>query len=105
MKSHRIERSFSVEGDLFDIAIFIAAGNPEAALRFLDAAEATFKQLAAMPGMGRFRQFKDSRLQNLRSWRIEGFENYLVFYIPTPLGIQILRVLHGAQDLEKLFSS
>lgn len=44
--------------DLFEIALFIGESNPEAALRFIEAAEATFKQLAAMPGMGRPRNFK-----------------------------------------------
>jgi hypothetical protein len=36
--------------------------------------------------MGRPRKFRNSRLSNLRSWRVEGFENYLVFYTPAARG-------------------
>ena len=32
-----------------------------------------------------------------------GFENFLIFYVPTKSGINIVRVLHGAQDLDRIF--
>jgi toxin ParE1/3/4 len=40
----------------------------------------------------------------MRVWSIKGFENFLVFYRPVPGGVDIIRVLHGAQDIESLFS-
>lgn len=33
---------------------------------------------------------------------VPGFENYIVFYLPTMAEVQILAVLHGARDLPRL---
>ena len=104
MNKRAVYRSSQAEDDLSEIAIYIGEDNPNAAMRFLDAAEATFKTLMLTPGLGRSRRFQNSRLENLRSWRIKGFKNYLVFYLPIESGIQIVRVLHGAKDFETLFS-
>ena len=47
--------------------------NLEMALRFYDAAAATFEKLARMPGMGERRESANPRLDGLRVWRIDGF--------------------------------
>jgi toxin ParE1/3/4 len=39
----------------------------------------------------------------LRVWPIDGFRNHLIFFHPTNDGVEIVRVLHGARDLEALF--
>jgi plasmid stabilization system protein ParE len=39
----------------------------------------------------------------MRMTLINGFRNYLIFHIPTDYGIHIVRVLHGARDLDALF--
>ena len=90
------------QADLDDTAEYIGRENPATAVRFLAAAEETFKQLLATPGLGRVREYLDPRLTGLRSWRIRGFENWLVFYRPTDGGIDVVRVLHGARDLAPL---
>ena len=77
-----IERRPQVEFDLYEIAIYIAAANETAAMAFLDAVEKSFNDLATTPGLGRLRRFKGPRLTDIRSWRVEGFENYLLFYEP-----------------------
>jgi toxin ParE1/3/4 len=92
-----------VEDELWGIWGFIARDNPEAAERFIEAAEQTFKTLADQPGLGRRREFRSARLREVRSWRISGFENYLIFYRTVAHGIQIHHVYHGARDVEKLF--
>ena len=92
------------QGDLDETADYIGRENPDAALRFLTAAEATFKQLLDTPGLGRIREYLDLRLAGLRSWRIRGFENWLVFYRPADGGIEVVRVLNGARDLGPLFA-
>lgn len=92
------------EADLDETAEYIGRENPEAAARFLTTAEETFKQLLATPGLGRLREYLDPRLTGLRSWRIRGFENWLVFYRPADGGIEVVRVLHGARDLGPLFA-
>lgn len=88
--------------DLVECATYIGSGSPISAERFLEAAEAAFESLAAMPGMGALREVMNPRLAGLRSWPITGFRNYLIFYRPTRRGIRILRVLHGARDIENL---
>ena len=92
-----------VEEELWAISCFIAQDNPEAATRLVDAACETFKTLAANPGLGRIRQFRSPRLRYVRSWRVSGFENYLIFYRGVTKGIQVLHVYHGARDIEGLF--
>ena len=92
-----------VEDELWGIWYFIAQDNPDAATRVIDAAYETFKTLAANPGLGRVRQFRSHRLRDVRSWRISGFENYLIFYRGVADGIQVNHVYHGARDIEALF--
>lgn len=92
-----------VEEELWSIWRFIAKDNPDAATRVIEAAYETFNTLAANPGLGRPRKFRNSRLLGIRSWRVTGFDNYLVFYRIVPNGIQVHHIYHGARDLESLF--
>lgn len=73
----------------------------ETALRFYDAASATFENLTRMPALGERRESANPRLAGLRVWRIEGFPNHLIFYRPVEGGIEIARVLHGARDIDR----
>ena len=77
----------------------------ETALRFYDAAAATFEKLARMPGLGERRASPNPRLAGLRVWRIEGFPNHLIFYRPLADGIEIVRVLHAARDIDRVLES
>ena len=90
-----------VEPELAAIWDYIAIDNPAAADRFLEAAFGTFQELARTPGMGRTRNFPQTQLNNLRSFRIKDFGNYLVFYRPIQDGVEVFHVLHGARDLEE----
>ncbi len=74
----------------------------ETALRFLEAAEATFSDLAAMPGMGKVREVRNPRLSGLRQWRVVGFEKYLIFYRVSEEALEVLRVLYGTRDLDRI---
>jgi len=92
-----------VEVELIAIADYIAEDNLEAADLFIEAAYETFSKLAQVPGMGRPRRFRHSRLRDLRSFRVSGFDDYLIFYSPIPDGIEVYHVYYGARDLERLF--
>ena len=92
-----------VEPELEAIWGYIAFDNIDAADRFLHSAYATFKALARMPGMGRPRHFSRAELRELRSFRVNGFENYLIFYRPISGGIEVFHILHGARDLESFW--
>jgi toxin ParE1/3/4 len=89
--------------DLIDIARSIARNSGPAAERFLVAAEHSFGQLAKSPGLGAVGEFSSTHLRDIRRWRVKGFENYLVFYRDLADGVEIVRVLHGARDIEQLF--
>ena len=92
-----------VESELWAIWKFIAQDNPDAARRVIEAAHATFKNLAVTPGLGRPHKFRNLQLKATRSLRVSGFDNYLIFYRPIPEGVQVLHVYHGARDIEALF--
>ena len=90
--------------DLLEIADYLAQGTLETAFRFLDAAEVAFELLAGMPELGTLCRFKSPQAAGLRVWPIKAFENYLIFYRPTTEGIDVIRVIHGARDIESIFS-
>jgi plasmid stabilization system protein ParE len=74
-------------------------------MRFVNAVEADYRRLAEMPGIGAKRE-EFARFPNLRSWPVHGFRNYLIFYLPIEIdkkGIEILRLLHGAQNFDAIF--
>jgi toxin ParE1/3/4 len=89
--------------DLAGLAEFLRRQNPRAALRFLKAAKATFNRLAGTPGMGSPFETDNPELVGLRCFPISGFENHLIFYRSLTGGIEVLRVLHGSRDLDRIF--
>ena len=84
------------ELDAFGYFQYIHQKNPDAALRFLAAIDRTIEGLAVQPLKGRVRKFSGRDLKNIRSWRVDDFENYLVFYRFTRLRLEVLRIKHGA---------
>jgi len=98
---HRIVKHRKAQRDILQIFVYIGENNIGAAERFLAAFAADIKRLAFMPNIGALRDFQNPKLAGLRSWPISGFENYLIFYRPTSTEVQILRVIHGARDLER----
>ena len=74
----------------------------ETALRFLAAAQKTFSSLAAHPGLG-WRPSLGPAFQSIRAFPVAGFKSMLVFYRTREDVLEIVRVLHGARDLEALF--
>ena len=89
--------------DLIGLADYIALDNVEAAYRFLDAAEETFRDLEGMPFMGSSRDFQNTALEGIRMWRVKDFPRHLIFYRPIKDGVEIIRVLHSARDIAGLF--
>ena len=72
----------------------------EMALRFWEQAQMTFEGLTRQPFLGRPRP--DLNPPGLRSWRVNGFENWLVFYQAGET-VEIFRVRHGMLDLPAVF--
>jgi toxin ParE1/3/4 len=103
MSAGRITRRPRAAEDLFEQASYIADGSPAAADHFLAEAEAAFRQLATMPELGSPRDFADPALTGLRMWPVPNFRKHLIFYLPQPGGIEVVRVLHTARDVLNLF--
>ncbi|MCP5109265.1 MAG: type II toxin-antitoxin system RelE/ParE family toxin [bacterium] len=79
------------------------ASGEEAARRFLRNAYATFDDLADRPRIGVSRRFRNAGFATVRMWKVKGFKNHLIFYRPRNDGVAIMRVVHGARNLEQLF--
>jgi toxin ParE1/3/4 len=94
-----LRRKRAVE-DAEEIADYIAQDNLEAAIRFLDNVESTLQQLFTAPGAGSPFESTHPELANLRFRRVKGFPLHVVFYIAHEEAIEVVRILHGARDLE-----
>jgi len=84
------------ETDLDEIWWYIAQNNPKNADNFLDFILEQCLFLAQSPYSGKKR---DELLQDLRSFPVC---NYLIFYFPLENGIEIVRVMHGSRDIDKV---
>jgi toxin ParE1/3/4 len=92
----RLLKTPSCDADLYAIWDYIAADNLPAANQFLERLEQRFKLLLASPEIG---ERRDDMYPGARSVA-EG--KYIIFYEPTPEGITIHRVFHGARRWEDL---
>jgi toxin ParE1/3/4 len=89
--------------DLDEQFMYLAQRSQEVAGRYFQACQSTFALLAQSPLLGALSEVSNPRLAEMRVWRIRGFEKYLIFYRPVDEGIEIIRVLHGARDIEAVF--
>lgn len=89
--------------DLVEIASRIGRDNKSSAIRFIDAVEGTFKTLLRSPHLGLRGEFRSPHLADIHRWRVKGFENYLIFYRTLADGISVVRILHGARDVDAIF--
>ncbi len=84
-----IIRTKPADEDLIDIWTHIAADNPNAADRVLDAIEARWRQLAYHPYSGMTRDDIAPGIRHLVAGQ------YLTLYRISADGIEIIRILHG----------
>ena len=85
------------QNDLDEIWWFIAQDSPDNADKFLDRIQDSCLTLADFPKMG------VSRNEIKNSLRSQPISNYLIFYFPIEDGIDIIRIIHGSRDIERLF--
>ena len=82
----------------------IEVANIDLADRYIQSIEQTFETLKRSPGIGPPYKTSKPKLKKLRSWRVDHFPNYLIFYRPlaNDSGVEIVRILHGMRDLQSL---
>jgi toxin ParE1/3/4 len=96
--SLRYDESEYVFCDLQAVYRYIRLDDEDVARRFLESAYDSFEFLVENPMIGRARpEFAHA---GLRSWRVQGFRKYLIFYRTGNERLQIWRVLHGSRDLQ-----
>lgn len=96
----RIFRRPKAAQDAEEIADYIAKDSLDAAIRFLENTESTLKDVAAFPGAGSPFESDHPGLANLRFRRVKGFPKHLIFYVEHDDAIEVVRILHGARDLD-----
>ncbi len=93
----RIEKTRDADTDLTLIWVYHAEKSERAAMRVCDKITATYDTLLAFPHMGRNREELRTGLRSFPSG------DYVTFYREIVGGIEIVRVLHGAQDVYSVF--
>jgi toxin ParE1/3/4 len=83
------------------IAYFASEVSPELSVRFENRMIQAVELIAGTPEIGRRR--KELQPGDLRSFRVEGFDRYLIFYQVRADDVLFIRVLHGAMDLPSQF--
>ena len=82
---------------------YIAKSGHPLATRWDKAVTATVLRILRNPASGKVCSFRASELRDVRSLPIGGFPKHLVFYQVRGAKLMVLRVVHGARDLEALF--
>ncbi len=82
--------------DLESLEDYIAQDDVEQAALFIERVRTALTLLATQPEMGRLRPELSPQL---RSFAVG---NYVVFYVPATDGIDVVRVLSGARDIDTL---
>ena len=92
----------AAQRDLENIGDYLAQRSMTAADRFSYRAAESFDILLSNPTLGSSFDFPNPALRGLRAWPMKGFRKYLIFYRSQDYGIEILRILHGARDIQRI---
>jgi toxin ParE1/3/4 len=100
---HDIVVSPEARLDQINIADYLGAQvGSDLSERFLLTIEEAFETLSLFPNAGASRSYGQSQFAALRMFRVRRFP-YLIFYRPIDTQVQIVRIIHGAQDIENIF--
>jgi toxin ParE1/3/4 len=92
--TNRPRKTPQAELDVTAIWAYIAADSINAADALINRIDRAFDMLAETPYAGRARH---ELARELRSFPIG---NYIIFYIPLPDGVEVVRVMSGRQDID-----
>ena len=94
----RIVHSPAAEDDLLEIWLGLAANNVSAAENLMDDLDVATRLLATQPLIGKARREFGA---GIRSFPVR---DYVIVYRPILGGVELVRVVHGARDLERVLS-
>lgn len=92
-----VERTSQAETDLIQISDFIARDNSVAAFQLLDRFDEKFAMPSRQPLIG---EPRDDLAERPRQFTVG---EYVIYYVPLENGVRVIRVLHGARNVEALF--
>jgi toxin ParE1/3/4 len=95
---HQIVRTRQADADLLEIWLYFAQESLDRADDLLTKLEEGYQILKDYPFAGRSR---NELVPELRSLTVG---NYQVFYRVVQQRVEILRILHGARDIERIFA-
>lgn len=98
----RVRRTRQVREDLIAIYVYIHEQSSQSAEKVLTALERSISSLLDTPKIGRPWDSPDPRLERMRVAVSTPYRNYLIFFRPVPNGIEVFRVIHGAQELDRI---
>jgi len=91
--ANRFRKTPQADLDLDSIWEFIASDSVPAAEKQIGRLGEIFEMLMENPLAGRERR---ELRADLRSFSVG---NYIIFYVPLPDGVEIIRIMHGRQDI------
>ena len=94
----RVLTTPQAELDLVELWSYVAENSIDGADRLLNTIHETCQRLAEFPEMGRER---NELVVYLRSFAVG---KYVIFYQSIEDGCEVLRVLHGARDIQSVFN-
>ena len=102
--AYELEKSIRSTRDIEEAFVYIAENNLDRAVYFLVAIEDSLSLLTKNPLIGRERSFENSKLTDLRVWRVKGFDNYILIYRPDPTSqtLRLMRLVNSKQDFDRI---
>jgi toxin ParE1/3/4 len=105
VKAPRITLTDLAVADILEQADWYEAqADRKLAKRWEQAVTSTLLRISQKPDAGSLCTLKADELHGTRRVPVAGFSKHLIFYKPHESEILVLRVIHGARDLESLFS-
>lgn len=86
--------------DLEQAVQFLDTRSTAASDRFLEDFFHATTLLAQRPRLGPVRR-RRGRLKGLRSWPLTNSGPYIIFYLPIENGVDVVRILHGARNVDR----
>ena len=93
--------------DIWNIALYIAEDNPQAAMDFRRAIEHARETIGTLPEIGSTYDLTNTELKGLRMLPLRNFKKYLIFYrfnVEEDI-TEVVRVVHSARDLPILLGA
>jgi toxin ParE1/3/4 len=93
------------EFDEAEIFEYLSRRSLATAQRFVDKVDETVQGLCSTTTPGMPWMSENPRLRGLRWTKVRGFPNHLLFFRVSDELIEIIRILHGARDIETILDA